>query len=174
MQAEGYQSPVVTDHGDLRDVTAAHTALRTLGASDGAVELSFSDPGGGGGGGGGGNQPPPGNNEPPPSGGDPPPSGGNNDPGPDSSNPPQGERGQDDGGRETSLPGDGGGQAPDDTSRRETGAGVPAGGGSGPTATGGSGELPFTGFFAGAMAAIGGALVAGGATLRRLFDREER
>jgi hypothetical protein len=45
------------------------------------------------------------------------------------------------------------------------------GGGAGGGGGGGGGKLPFTGFAAGAAAAIGSALVAGGVTLRRLVGR---
>jgi hypothetical protein len=145
----GYASPEVTDYGSLVEITASVHLL--MGAAD-MSDLSFSaahTPGGGGQGidivNSGGDKSPVGAGEVVPGGG----------PSASAGNLSATGSGPAGGGGEVAVPG--GGSA----------------GGSG-SGGGGGGQLPFTGFAAGAAAAVGSALAASGAALRRASRTRRR
>jgi hypothetical protein len=140
----GYVTPAVTDYGTLVEMT---TAAHLIMGAAGIHDLSFSSPNGGGG----------------------PIGGGSNPPGPGEPVAPSAGTISD----LTDAPGNG---SPGTTSGgADPGGGVLSGGG---TSTGGSsgggGKLPFTGFEAGVVGAIGSALAAGGTALRRAVRRRGR
>ena len=161
-----YESPLVRDYGDLREITASFRAIMGVTTTD----LSFSGPGSQPGGGGVENRetggpppggPPPGTSQQVLAGVDPQVTSGG--PGaPDVSDGADAPGGADSPDADTD-PGTGGGG---------TGGGGTAGGGtSGGGGAGDGGSLPFTGLAAGAIAAAGSALAAAGTALRRRTRR---
>ena len=144
-----YVTPAVTDYGTLVEMTTAAHLIR---GAAGVHDLSFSSPNGGGG----------------------PIGGGSNPPGPVETAGPTA-------GTITDVTNAPGGGSPGNTSGGgDPGGGVLSGGGtsgggaSGGGAPGGGGKLPFTGFEAGVVGAIGSALAAGGTALRRAVRRRGR
>ena len=139
-----YVAPAVTDYGTLVEMT---TAAHLIMGAAGISDLSFSSPNGGGG----------------------PIGGGSNPPGP-------GEPVAPGAGTVSDLTDAPGGGSPGTANGGgDPSGGVLSGGGaSGGGASGSGGRLPFTGFEAGVVGAIGSALAAGGTALRRAVRRRGR
>lgn len=162
-----YASPRVLDYGDLREITESLYPL--MGVADLGFSSPDQSPNGGGGVGGGPSGPAPG----------PEASGVTQTPdaalGPVSNGGAPGTTVADGGGSadagDVGGEGDSGGGDGGGDGGGGSGGGGSGGGGAGSGGGGGGGELPFTGLAAGVVAAVGSAVAAGGAALRRVARR---